>query len=219
MNRFNSPYSAALTGCAFMYNEYMRILPLLMAKNSDELMKEEIENNQLFLVNSRKARMTFRNEFIRRYKAVSASFWESFLTMREEAQRAGLLYAILKTYKLVFDFHFNVTIKRWNSVEQSITKNDLMMEFCEISSRDEFVDSWTENTKSRCASHYLTCLRQAGMLGANDSLQQICLEASEFEYYIRHGEEWFLEACLLYPYEINDIKAKLNEEYDHTRTL
>lgn len=31
--------------------------------------------------------------------------------MSEAGQRAGLLYAILKTYKLVFDFHFNVTLK------------------------------------------------------------------------------------------------------------
>lgn len=28
-------------------------------------------------------------------------------------------------------------------------------------------------------------------------------------YYFRSGEEWFLEALLLYPYEINEIKAKL----------
>lgn len=26
---------------------------------------------------------------------------------------------------------------------------------------------------------------------------------------IRSGEEWFMEACLLYPYEINDIKKQL----------
>ena len=83
------------------------------------------------------------------------------------------------------------------------------MELSEISSRDEFVDSWTENTKARCASHYLTILRHSGLLDAAKRLQPLRLEANEFEYYIRHGEEWFLDACLLYPYEINDIKAKI----------
>ena len=209
MNHHNSQYSAAITGCAFLYNEFVRILPLLMAENSEELLKDEIENNRLFLVNSRKARMTFRNEFVRRYNAVPASFWVAFQSMSEQAQRAGLLYAILKAYKLIFDFHFNVTIKHWNSIEQTINKNDIMMEFSEIASRDEFVDSWTENTKSRCASHYLTILRHAGLLDADNHLQPLRLDTSNYEYYIRHGEEWFLDACLLYPYEINDIKAKL----------
>lgn len=116
----------------------------------------------------------------------------------------------MKAYKLVFDFHFNVTIKRWNSVEQTLCKNDIMREFGELSARDAFVDSWTDNTKDRCASQYLTILRQSGLLQEKtDELQAPRLETSDYEYYVRSGEEWFLEACLLYPYEVNDIKKQL----------
>ena len=51
---------------------------------------------------------------------------------------------------------------------------------------------------------------QSGLLdGKNNELTPICLDADEFAYYFHSGEEWFLEACLLYPYEINDIKSKL----------
>ena len=175
VNKNNSPYSATITGCAFLYNEFMRILPLLMDENVAQLLKEEVLNNRLL------------------------------------AQRAGLLYAILKAYKLVFDFHFNVTVKRWNSVDQTIHKNDIMREFSELSSRDAFVDSWTEKTKDKCASQYLTILRQAGLLQEKtDELQPLHLEASDFEYYVRSGEDWFLEACLLYPYEVNNIKTQLS---------
>ena len=196
--KMKSPYTAAITGCAFLYNEFMRILPLLMAENVESLLKEEVLNNRLLQVNSQKARQTFITEFKRRYRAVPVTFWTNFVHMNEAAQRAGLLYAILKAYKLVFDFHFNVTVKRWNSVDQTLHKNDIMREFSELSSRDAFVDSWTEKTKDKCASQYLTILRQAG------------LEASDFEYYVRSGEDWFLEACLLYPYEVNNIKTQLS---------
>lgn len=210
INKNNSPYTAAITGCAFLYNEFIRILPILMEKNATELLKDEVINNRILQVNSQKARQTFITEFKRRYNAVPALFWTQFLAMGEQAQRAGLLYAILKAYKLAFDFHFNVTIKQWNSIEQTLRKNDLMMEFGEISSRDAFVDSWTENTKSRCASQYLTILRQAGLLQEKtDTLHALRLETSDYEYYMRSGEEWFLEACLLYPYEINEIKKQL----------
>lgn len=210
MNKNNSPYTATITGCAFLFNEFLRILPLLMSEKANELLKDEVKNNRLLQVNSQKARQTFITEFKRRYNAVPASFWVGLQDRNEKAQRVGLLYAILKAYKLVFDFHFNVTIKRWNSVDQTLRKNDIMMEFSELSSRDEFVDSWTDKTKDRCASQYLTILRQVGLLQEKtDELHPIHLTPTDYEYYIHNGEEWFLEACLLYPYEINEIKMKL----------
>lgn len=206
----NSPYTATITGCGFLYYEFLRILPLLMSKDSTRLLKEEIDNNLLFQVNSQKARLRFLAEFKRRYNALPISFWNDFLKMNELSQRAGLLYVILKTYRLIFDFHFNVTVKRWNSVDQRLCKTDIMMELSDLSSRDPFVDSWTDNTKSRCASQYLTILRQAGLLQEKtNKLLPIHLAPADYEYYIRSGEEWFLEACLLYPYEVNDIKTKL----------
>lgn len=210
MMKKNSPYTAAMTGCAFLYYEFIRILPLLMSNDSVALLKDEILNNKLLQVNSQTSRQRFISEFKRRFNSVPIAFWNEFLTLSEKGQRAGLLYVMLKTYKLVFDFHFNVTIRRWNSVDRTLKLVDLMMEFNEISSRDEFVDSWTDNTKSRCASQYLTFLRHSGLIDDKTSeLQAIHLDPSEYKYYINMGEEWFLEACLLYPFEINDIKAAL----------
>ena len=86
-----------------------------------------------------------------------------------------------------------------------------MMEFNEIAAHDEFVDSWSDNTKDRCASAYLTILRQAGLMTEKtNELQSIHPDDSELKYYFRSGEEWFLEAYFLYPYEINDIKGRLS---------
>ncbi|MCD8313156.1 MAG: DUF1819 family protein [Bacteroidales bacterium] len=188
----------------------MRILPLLMNENSDRLLKEEISNNNLFQVNSQKARERFAAELRRRYNAVPYRFWEQLTTLSESGQKVGLLYSILRAYKLIFDFHFNVTVKHWNSIDRTLVKSDLMMEFNELSAKDPFVDSWTDNTKNRCASQYLTILRQVGMLDSEtDELRSVKLDPSEYDYYIRSGEEWFLEASLLYPYEITEIKSKL----------
>jgi len=210
MNKNNSPYSAAITGCSFLYYEFQRILPILMSEDSDKRLSEEIENNEILQINSRKARRTFVLEFKRRYASVPAHFWESWQNMSESGQRIGLFYAIMKTYKLVFDFHFNVAMKKWNAIDHELTKSDIMMEFNEIAAHDEFVDSWSDNTKGRCAGAYLTILRQTGLLEEKtNQLQQVKLDAEEFAYYIRSGEEWFLEACLLYPYEVNDIKSQL----------
>lgn len=209
MNKNNSLYTA-ITGCAFLYYEFKRILPIFLSEDAELLLKDEIENNQILQINSLTSRKRFIAEFKRRFSSVSLHFWHTWQGWSEDGQRAGLFYAILKTYKLVFDFHFNVTMKQWNSARHQLVKSDIMMELNEIAAHDKFVDSWSENTKERCASQYLTILRQAGLLtDKTNELQAIHPDESELEYYFRSGEEWFLEACLLYPYEINDIKSKI----------
>ena len=209
MNKNNSPYTA-ITGCAFLYYEFKRILPIFLSEDAELLLKDEIENNQILQINSLTSRKRFIAEFKRRFSAVSLHFWHTWQGWSEDGQRAGLFYAILKTYKLVFDFHFNVAIKHWNSIDHTLTKPDIMMEFNEIAAHDEFVDSWSDSTKSRCASQYLTILRQAGLLTEkSNKLQPVRPDNDELAYYFRAGEEWFLEALLLYPYEINEIKSQV----------
>jgi len=210
MNKINSPYSAAITGCGLQFFEFQRVLPLLMDAHSEDLLKEEVEDNRIILVNSRKARRTFITEFKRRFASVSYNFWENWKNMSEDGQRAGLFYAILKTYKLVFDFHFNVTVKKWNSIDQQLLPSDLEMELNEIAAKDEFVDSWSDSTKKRCISQYQTILRQVGMLSSNDSkLKPLHLSAADAACYFHSGETWFLEACLLQAYEIKDLKEQV----------
>lgn len=194
-----------------MFYEFERILPLLMQPDADQLLKDEIENNQIIQVNSHTARSRFIFEFKKRFDSVPYSFWEGWRNWSEDSKRAGLFYAILKTYKLVFDFHFNVTIRHWNSIDHTLLKSDLMMELNEIAARDEFVSGWSDSTKNRSISQYLTFLRQVGLLTEEtNELQTFHPADSELAYYFVSGETWFLEALLLLPYEINAIKEKLS---------
>ena len=42
MNKNNSPYTAAITGCSFLYYEFKRILPMLMSADAEKLLKDEV---------------------------------------------------------------------------------------------------------------------------------------------------------------------------------
>jgi hypothetical protein len=44
------------------------------------------------------------------------------------------------------------------------------------------------------------------MLGEENELHPVKDTDDNMAYYIRIGEQWFLDACLLQPYEINEIK-------------
>ena len=203
----NSPYTAAITGGGFLFEETNALLPLLQSPDRVALLKDEKVNNRLLKINAETSRKKAITEIARRYDAVSSSFWNDFQNMSEDDQKAALFFVILKTYKICFDFHVNVTMRKWNSISKSVMYDDIMMEFNEVSANDNFVDSWSDSTKSNVATAYLTMLRKVSILDKEGNLHP--LNASNYDYYIIHGEQWFLEACLLQPYQIENIKKQL----------
>lgn len=207
MKRIQSPYTAAITGGGFLFEETNLLLPLLQSNNRAALLKEEAVNNRLLHINSETSRKRNIVEIARRYDTMPVSFWEDYKEMEENDQRIALFFVILKTYKVCFDFQIRVTMRKWNSIAKSLTHEDLMMEFSEIAAKDDFVNSWSENTMCKVASAYLSILRKVGMLDNNSELHSV--EANNMDYYINIGEPWFLEACLLQPYQIDRIKQMM----------
>ncbi len=205
MNKIRSPYTAALTGGGFLFEETLVLLPLLQAENSEVLLQKEKVNNNVLHINAETSRKKVITEIRRRYQAVPLPFWDDFKKMSDSDKKIALFYVILKTYKICFDFHVNVTMRRWNSISKSVDKEDLLMEFNEISAHDDFVDSWSDTTKSKVAGAYLTILRKVGMLDEDNHLHS--LRCDNYEYYLAKGEPWFLEACLLQPYEIQAVRS------------
>ena len=163
MNKKDSPYTAAITGGGFLFEETNILLPLLRATNSEELLHDEKVNNRLLHINAESSRKKAILEIKRRYESMPSSFWDDFLGMNDTDKIVAIFYVILRTYKICFDFHV--------------------------------------------ASAYLTILRKVGMLDNSNHLNAI--SCSNFTYYLGKGQPWFLEACLLQPYEIENIKKTM----------
>lgn len=208
MKRGNSPYSAAITGGGFLFEETDALLPLLKSIDRETLIKDELVNNRILHINAEKSRSKAILEIKRRFDVMPPAFWDDYQSMNDDDRKIALFFVILKTYKILFDFQINVAIKKWNSVSRTIDLQDLAMEMNEISAKDEFVDSWSESTKSKVASAYLSMLRKCGMMDREGQLVQ--LKPTNADFYIRIGELWFLEACFLAPYQIENIKKQMS---------
>lgn len=202
-----SPYTAAITGGGFLFDETCILLPLLESDERESLLKDEALNNHMLHINSETSRKRIISEVARRYDAMPVSFWNDYKEMSNDDKLVALFFVILKTYKICFDFHVNVVMRKWNSISKNVALEDIMMEFNEIAANDAFVDSWSEGTKKKVASAFLTILRKVGILSVEGSLSSI--SCSNFGYYLEIGEPWFLDACLLYPYQIDNIKKAL----------
>ena len=185
-----------MTGCGFVFNEFNSVLPLLMSSNSKELMKQEVINNQYLMMNSENTRKRCVSELQKRFAAVPESFWQYYMNLNDEDKRIALLYSLLKAYAILKDLHQNVVQPQWNSIDKTLNGDNLLVEIYNIASSDEFVDSWSEQTKQKIVSWYQTVLFQVGMLSrADQRLRQVRLV--DDTWFHEEGETWFLEACLI----------------------
>lgn len=201
-------YTAAMTGCSFMHNEMKAMLPLLLSPNADTLLKKEISENNILLIKSETSRKKAVLEFKRRFNAVPREFWEWFATVSESTQLWAMFFVNLKTYRIYFDFQVNVVLNNWNGISRTVTYNDILSEFYQISASNAFVDSWSKETKDRITKSFVTMLRKVGLLDAKTSeLRSPQVNEEEFAYFLKINEAWFLDACLIEPYVINRIKS------------
>ena len=197
-----------MTGCSFMHNEMKAMLPLLLSPDADTLLKKEISENNILLIKSETSRKKAVLEFKRRFNAVPREFWEWFATVSESTQLWAMFFVNLKTYRIYFDFQVNVVLNKWNGISRTITYNDILSEFYQISASNAFVDSWSKETKDRITKSFVTMLRKVGLLDAKTSeLRSPQVNEEEFAYFLKINEAWFLDACLLEPYVINRIKS------------
>lgn len=204
----NSPYSASFTAASLMREEMNAVLPYLLKDDSPQTVKMIEDSPEILPIKSVSARERVAIEMAKRFRTMPKSFWTNYQTLSEDQQRLAIFFVILKTYRLLFEFQVNVAVKKYHSANNTLQTDDLWMEFYNIASRDEFVDSWTEKTKKKAISVYLTMLRQAGLLNSDTAeLQRIDIEKEAFIPYVRLGELWFLQACFLPQYEIENIKS------------
>ena len=76
MRRGNSPYSAAITGGGFLFEETDALLPLLKSPDREVLVKDELVNNRILHINAEKSRSKAILEIKRRFDVMPPAFWE-----------------------------------------------------------------------------------------------------------------------------------------------
>ena len=203
----NSPYSASFTGAAILFSDMNVAVRTLLEEDSPETIKTLKTDANYIKIKSSKSRERVTAEFVKRFRAVPRSFWTRYVDLPENEQRLALLYVVLKTYRILFEFQINLAIPKYNSPDRVLTKNEVSMALNEIASKDEFVDSWSAETRDRASSQYLTILRQSGLVSeSTGELQSPNLPDEALLWYVQSGEVWFLQACFFPGYKIEQLK-------------
>jgi len=195
MNELNSNLYLAITSGALLYEETIA-LSSYFTNDKIELIEQESANNTRVKINSEASRKRIIHEIKRRYYCVGEQFYGNFNHFTVSEQKLIILYSCMKTYRMLFDFVFDVVIEKWLSFDLAINTSDVE-KFLDIKSNiHKEIDKWSTTTRKKNISVLILMLKQAGII-TNSKLTQVEASDNFWLLFVESNENWFLEAGLL----------------------
>lgn len=198
MTETPNPYIVSFTAGGLLLRETNAVLGLLLQENSEDLLVNEASEDRYIKINSESARKRALQEIRNRNRVVGNHFWEKYSNMSDQQQRLMLFYACLKTYKLVFDFHYDVTMPHWKKTNSLPEIFAYESKLDELSGKFDFFENLTESTRRKLVTVYRRMLTESGLVRGK-SISSILLPDNFWCFFIELSDSWFLEACFLDP--------------------
>lgn len=142
-----SPYNAAMTREQFLFYE-MRTTAKLKAEGlSDIEIADKIVSENLFQYPTEKSVRKMALACIRRLNAMNdESLVVAMASQPSEVAKQICLYAMMKQYRLVWDFMVTVVGEKYRLRDTSFSKVDLNIFFLRLQEQDDWVATWSEST-------------------------------------------------------------------------
>lgn len=149
MNQMSSPYkgSGQLTREQFLFYE-MRTTSKLLDEglDDDEVINQIVENN-LFQYPTEKSIRQMVLTCIKRLRAMDdASLISAIATQPTDISMQICMYAMMKKYRLVWDFMVTVIGEKYRMQDLSFGKKDVNVFFLQLQEQDDYVAGWSEST-------------------------------------------------------------------------
>ncbi|GAB3026499.1 BrxA family protein [Spirosoma pulveris] len=197
-------YNASYTSGGLLQREITALLPLILNNEISDGFRQEKRENQLLQINSEEARRRIVDQVRKRVRHVNTDVWVVYESATEVEQSLLLYYVCLKTYRLLREFHFDILVARWRSLQRTLDAYDLKQKLDELATIYPEVDAWTELTKRKIVQVSRLMMVQAGFI-AGTQIQKPAIANALYEQFVRWGDSWMLEASLLNESERNTI--------------
>lgn len=200
-----SQYTCSFTAGGLLFHETINVLELLKYENAEEKLFKEAFENRYIKIRSESARKRSLQEIRLRARFTDPIFWVKFSEMKKEEQQLILFFLCLKTYKLIFDFHFTVTIPGWKTTGHLPEHFSYFMKLDDIATNDSEVNTWTESSRIKSVTVYKRMLNEAGLL-YKEKLISPQVNDQFWCFFFSKNEDWFPEACFISMTRRNELK-------------
>lgn len=145
-----SPYNAAITREQFLFYEVRTTAKLLHEGCNHEEVVERIVSDNLFQYPTEKSVRKIAIACLRRLEALDDnSLVEAIATQPSEVAKQICLYAMMKQYRLIWDFMITVIGEKYRLLDTTFGKIDLNSYFLRLQEQDDWVATWSDSTVSK----------------------------------------------------------------------
>lgn len=145
-----SPYSAVLTREQFLFYETRITAKLLEEGLSREEVIDRIVAENLFQYPTEKSIRRMALVCCHRLEALNDKTLQSAIaTQPSEVAKQICLYAMMKQYRLVWDFMITVIGSKYRNFDMSFGKIDLNTFFARLQEQDSWVATWSDSTVAK----------------------------------------------------------------------
>ena len=145
-----SPYNAVITREQFLFYE-MRTTAKLVCEGLDrDTVVDRIIKDNLFQYPTEKTVKRMALTCLQRLDALEDDYLtEVIATQPSDVSKQVCLYAMMKQYRLVWDFMITVVGSKYHNLDTSFSKMDINTFFLRLQEQDDWVATWSENTVKR----------------------------------------------------------------------
>lgn len=145
-----SPYNAAITREQFLFYEVRTTAKLLHEGCSSEEVVERIISDNLFQYPTEKSVRKMALACLRRIEALEDnSLVEAIATQPSDVAKQICLYAMMKQYRLIWDFMITVIGEKYRLSDTTFGKIDLNSYFLRLQEQDDWVATWSDSTVTK----------------------------------------------------------------------
>lgn len=142
-----SPYNAAITREQFLFYEMRTTAKLVCEGLSNDEVANRIVNENLFQYPTEKSVRKMALACLRRLECLGDdSLVQALATQPSDVSKQVCLYAMMKQYRLVWDFMLTVIGSKYRLLDTSFGKIDLNGFFMRLQEQDDWVATWSNST-------------------------------------------------------------------------
>ena len=145
-----SPYNAVITREQFLFYEVRTTAKLLNEGYNSEEVVERIISDNLFQYPTEKSIRRMAISCLKRLNALEDDYLiEAIATQPSSVAKQICLYAMMKQYRLVWDFMITVIGEKYRLSDTTFGKIDLNSYFLRLQEQDDWVATWSDSTVTK----------------------------------------------------------------------
>lgn len=142
-----SPYNAAITREQFLFYEMRTTAKLVCEGSGNKEVADRIVKENLFQYPTEKSVRKMALACLRRLECLEdQSLVQALATQPSDVSKQICLYAMMRQYRIVWDFMLTVVGTKYRLLDTSFGKIDLNAFFMRLQEQDNWVATWSENT-------------------------------------------------------------------------